>query len=107
MLGPEVVQQTMKKVKFIQDKIMVAQSRQNSHLPSSLTSYSFKFAQCLSFVSTLKYVFNPFHVIELNYVQGRNNFLVKVVNQRIKQLRGNKISLVKIIWEGTFEGGTM
>ena len=56
-----------------------------------------------------KYIADPSHVIELDPVQVRENLSyevspIKVVDQRIKQLRGKTISLVKVIWDANDEG---
>ncbi|XP_027337118.1 uncharacterized protein LOC113850774 [Abrus precatorius] len=49
-----------------------------------------------------KYVPDPSHVIDLDLAQIRENlsydvYLVRIADHRIKQLRGKKISLVKVI----------
>ncbi|RDX89042.1 hypothetical protein CR513_29286, partial [Mucuna pruriens] len=61
VLGLEVVQHTTKKVKLIQEKMKVEQSRQNNYQIKHLR----------------KYVFHPSHVIKLGNVQEIP--LVKVV----------------------------
>ncbi|XP_027357442.1 uncharacterized protein LOC113866842 [Abrus precatorius] len=58
-----------------------------------------------------KYILDLSHVIEFDPVQVHENlsydvFLVKIVDHRIKQLRGKDISLVKVIWNASDEGDT-
>ncbi|XP_027348083.1 uncharacterized protein LOC113859535 [Abrus precatorius] len=56
-----------------------------------------------------KYVPDPYHVIDLDLVQVKedlsyNVYLVRITDHRIKQLRGKEISLVKVIWSSSDEG---
>ncbi|XP_027362443.1 uncharacterized protein LOC113870045 [Abrus precatorius] len=61
-------------------------------------------------VSQLRmYIPDPTHVIELDPVQVRENLSydvqpVKIVDCRVKKLRGKEISLVKVIWNTSDEG---
>ncbi|XP_027337267.1 uncharacterized protein LOC113850960 [Abrus precatorius] len=55
-----------------------------------------------------KYIPDPTHVIELDPVQVRENLSydvqpVKIVDRRVKKLRGKEISLVKVIWNTSDE----
>ncbi|XP_027348026.1 uncharacterized protein LOC113859453 [Abrus precatorius] len=56
-----------------------------------------------------KYIPDPTHVIELDLVQVRENLSndvqpVKIVDRRVKKLKGKDISLVKVIWNTSDEG---
>ena len=56
-----------------------------------------------------KYIHDPFHVIELDIVQIRENLtydvlLVRIGDRRIKQIRGKDIPLVKVLWNQQDEG---
>ncbi|XP_027368286.1 uncharacterized protein LOC113874254 [Abrus precatorius] len=74
-------------------------------LPSNLSNLHMVFH-----VSQLRqYVLDPSHVIDLNPVQVRENlsydvYIVRIVNHRVKKLRGKEISLVKVIWSSSDEG---
>ena len=56
-----------------------------------------------------KYIHDPFHVIEPDVVQIRENLTYDVLpmrigDRRIKQLRGKDIPLVKVLWSQQNEG---
>uniref|UniRef100_A0A3Q7XS72 Uncharacterized protein LOC113784620 n=2 Tax=Cicer arietinum TaxID=3827 RepID=A0A3Q7XS72_CICAR len=57
-------------------------------------------------VSQLRnYIFDPSHVIEPNKVQIKDNLTfetlpLRIEDQKTKELRGNTISLVKVVWGG-------
>jgi len=71
------------------------------HLPPHLSNLHDVFH-----VSQLrKYVPDPSHVIQRDYVQVRDNLTVETLTVRIegremKKLRGKEIPLVKVVWEG-------
>ena len=53
-----------------------------------------------------KYISDPFHVIEPDTIQLKDNLTyeampVRFDDQRMKQLRGKQIPLVKVIWSAT------
>ncbi|RDX85800.1 hypothetical protein CR513_32948, partial [Mucuna pruriens] len=101
VVGPEVVQKSTKKVKLIQEKMRMAQSRKKSYQDKRPKDLKFKEKDHLC-----KYVFDPSHVIELDDVQARDNLsyevlLVRIEDRRIKQQRRKEIHLVKIVWKGT------
>nr|XP_012575469.1 uncharacterized protein LOC105853019 [Cicer arietinum] len=52
-----------------------------------------------------KYIFDPSHVIESDKVQIKENLTfetlpLRIEDQKTKELRGNTISLVKVVWGG-------
>ena len=56
-----------------------------------------------------KYISDPSHVLEVDPVQVREDLSmevmpVKIVDRRVKQLRGKSIPLVKIVWDAKDEG---
>nr|KYP67678.1 Retrotransposable element Tf2 [Cajanus cajan] len=128
VVGPELILQTTKIVKMIQEKMKTAQSRQKSYADKrrkplefvgpyqikqrvGLVAYQLALPPSLSnlhdvfHVSQLrKYVHDPSHVVELDNVQVKENLTfeklpVAVVDHKLKELRGKSIALVKVLWD--------
>ncbi|XP_058732966.1 uncharacterized protein LOC131604550 [Vicia villosa] len=52
-----------------------------------------------------RYIADPSHVVQLDYVEVRDNLNVETLpmqieNREVKQLRGKEIILVKVVWGG-------
>ncbi|XP_028246736.1 uncharacterized protein LOC114424065 [Glycine soja] len=106
-LGPEVVHQTTKKVKLIQEKMRTAQSRQKSYHDKRRNDLEFEVGDhvFLRVTPWTGYIRDPSHVIELDDVQVKENLTYETLPLRIedrqtKHLRGKEIPLVKVIWGG-------
>ncbi|XP_050876462.1 uncharacterized protein LOC127080172 [Lathyrus oleraceus] len=56
-----------------------------------------------------KYIPDPSHLIQLDYVQVRENLIVetlvlRIKDHEVKSLQGKEIALVKVVWEGPVGG---
>nr|KYP35245.1 Retrovirus-related Pol polyprotein from transposon 17.6 [Cajanus cajan] len=157
VVGPELIRQTIEKVKMIQEKMKTAQSRQKSYAdkrrkplefaegehvflkvtPTSSVGRALKVRKLtprfvgpyeiiqrvgpiayrlalppslsnlhdVFHVSQLrKYAYDPSHVVELDDVQVKENLTyekspVAIIDQKLKELRGKSIALVKVLWD--------
>ncbi|KAI5421496.1 hypothetical protein KIW84_045069 [Lathyrus oleraceus] len=133
VVGPEIVQQTTEKIKMIQEKMRIAQSRQKSyhdkrrkslefqegdHILERIGEVAYRIALPPSLanlhevfhVSQLRrYIPDPSHVVQVDDVQVRDNLTVetspmRIEDRELKQLRGKEIALVKVAWGGPAGG---
>ncbi|XP_050908810.1 uncharacterized protein LOC127122534 [Lathyrus oleraceus] len=59
-----------------------------------------------------RYIADPLHVVQLDDVEVRDNLTVETLpmqikDREVKQLRGKKIALVKVVWGGPAGGNLM
>ncbi|XP_050915112.1 uncharacterized protein LOC127130082 [Lathyrus oleraceus] len=108
VLGPEIVQQTTEKVKLIREMMKASQSRQKSYHDKRKKDLEFQEGDHV-FLRVIMYVPDPSHVILMDDIQVRDNLTIeaqpiRIDDRELKQLRGKKIALVKVVWGGTAEG---
>ncbi|XP_050890177.1 uncharacterized protein LOC127095544 [Lathyrus oleraceus] len=118
ILGSEFVQQTTDQVKLIRGKMKAAQDRQKSYSDKRRRPLEFEagdhvfirvtpragIARAIKTrkLTPRKYYPDPSHVIEPESVELRDNLEyealpVKVLDHRIKELRGKQIPLVRVL----------
>ncbi|XP_027337086.1 uncharacterized protein LOC113850734 [Abrus precatorius] len=124
MVGPEMLQETKEKVELIREKLRATQSRQKSYADRRRRSLEFEVGDHVflrvsrttgvgralrakkltpKFIGQ-KYVPDSSHIIEPDVVELRDNLSVEVPaahieDTRVKELRGQSIQLVKVVWD--------
>ncbi|XP_070017071.1 uncharacterized protein [Nicotiana sylvestris] len=118
LLGMDLVQDAVDKVKLIQERLRTAQSRQKSYANQKARDVSFMIGEkVLLNVSPMKGIMS-FHVsmlrkyhanlsdaldfgtIQLDKSLGYEEELVAIVDRQDRQLRSKRISMVKVQWRG-------
>ncbi|XP_027941005.1 uncharacterized protein LOC114194790 [Vigna unguiculata] len=105
VLGPEFLQQTTSKVKFIQDWMRATQSRQKSYADKRRRPLKFDegdhvLLRVTPTIELRKYIASLDHVLESDEVQVREDLTmpvgpVRILDTQVRQLRGKELKTVK------------
>ncbi|XP_070002727.1 uncharacterized protein [Nicotiana sylvestris] len=98
LLGTDLVQDALDKVKLIQDRLHKAKSRQKSYLNRKVHDIAYM-------VGKKKYVGDPPHVLDFSTVQLDSDLTydvepVAILGWQVWRLRSKDIALVKVQWRG-------
>ncbi|XP_070017271.1 uncharacterized protein [Nicotiana sylvestris] len=93
LLGTDLVRNALEKVKLIQDRLHVAQSRQKSYVDQKVCDVAYK------------YYGDPSHVLDFNTVQLDENLAyeedpVAILDRQIQKLRSRRFPSMKVQWIG-------
>ncbi|XP_070050481.1 uncharacterized protein [Nicotiana tomentosiformis] len=93
LLGTNLVQDTLDKVKMIQERLRMAQSRQKSYADRKVRDVAYMVGE--------KYVGDPSHVLDFNTVQLDGDLSsdvepVAILDRQVRKLRSKDITSVKV-----------
>ncbi|XP_020963958.1 uncharacterized protein LOC110265342 [Arachis ipaensis] len=96
VLGPDLVAETTEKIKKIRERILTAQSRQES--------YADQRRKLLEFEVGEHYTSDAAHVLDPESIELRENLTfpvtpVHIDDTSVKKLRGKEVQLVKVAWK--------
>ncbi|XP_021722406.1 uncharacterized protein LOC110689883 [Chenopodium quinoa] len=98
ILGPQLIEETTKKVREIQAKIQAAQDRKKSYTYLKRREEEFEVGDKLRmYIPNKSHVLQP-KTIELDHSLTKEERPVKILDSKVRSTRKKDVKIVKVLW---------